>query len=139
MGSSRHGFVTLHAMARNPDVSAGVAHQPVVHWPRMKEFQGMEGNPVVMRHSLYDLVDRFPPRPLYVQTGYADLRVGQDRIEALIAPLSEDYERRGCGSLFTRELMPIPGHDGTRVPVPALDSVVDWLCEQRFLGSEAGE
>ena len=138
MGSSRHAFVSLLAMARNPDVSAGVAHQPVVHWPRMKEFQGMEGNPIVMRHSLYDLVDRFAPRPLYMQTGYADQRVGQGWIEALVAPLSEEYERRGSGSLFTRELLPIPGHDGTRVPVAALDSVVDWLCDQELLGSEGG-
>ena len=136
MGSSRHGFVTLEAMARNPAVSAGVAHQPVVYWPRMREFQGMEGNPVVMRHSLYDLVDRLAPRPLYIQTGYADERVGQDWIEALIGPLTEEYERRGCGSRFTRELMPIRGHDGTRVPISALDSVVDWLCEQGLLGSE---
>ena len=46
MGSSRHGIrVTLHAMARNPDVSAGVAHQPVVHWPRMREFQRYGGQP----------------------------------------------------------------------------------------------
>ena len=136
MGSSRHGFVTVEAMARNPDVSAGVAHQPVVHWPRMREFRGMEGNPVVIRHSLYDQVDRLAPRPLYIQTGYADERVGQDWIEALIGPLTEEYERRGCGSRFTRELMPIPGHDGTRVPISALDSVVDWLCEQGLLGGE---
>ena len=135
MGSSRHGFVTVEAMARNPDVSAGVAHQPVVYWPRMREFQGMEGNPVVMRHSLYDLVDRLAPRPLYIQTGYADERVGQDWIEALIGPLTEEYERRDSASRFTRELMPIPGHDGTRVPVTALDSVVDWLCDQGLLGS----
>ena len=139
MGSSRHAFVSLEVMARNSDVSAGVAHQPVVHWPRMREFQGMEGNPVVMRHSLYDLVDRFAPRPLYIQTGYADLRVGQDWIEALIAPLSAEYERRGCGPRFTRELLPIPGHDGTRVPVAALDSVVDWLCGQGLLeGGDGG-
>ena len=139
MGSSRHGFVTIEAMARNPDVSAGVAHQPVVHWPRMREFQGMDGNPVVMRHSLYDLVDRLAPRPLYIQTGYSDMRVGQDWIEALIGPLAEEYERRGCGSRFTRELMPIPGHDGTRVPISALDSIVDWLCEQGLLGGEDDE
>ena len=138
MASSRHAFASLIAMARNPDVSAGVAHQPVVHWPRMREFHGMEGNPIVMRHSLYDLADRFAPRPLYIQTGYADDRVGQDWIEALIARLSEEYERRGCGSLFTRELLALPGHDGTRVPIPALDSVVDWLCDQELLGSEAG-
>ncbi len=138
MGSSRHAFVSLIAMARNPDVSAGVAHQPVVHWPRMREFHGMEGNPIVVRHSLYDLVYRFAPRPLYIQTGYADERVGQDWIEALIARLSDEYERRGCGPRFTRELLAIPGHDGTRIPVPALDSVVDWLCDQELLGSEAG-
>ena len=33
--------------------------------------------------------------------------------------------------------MPIPGHDGTRVPIaPRWTRSVDWLCEQGLLGSE---
>ena len=134
MGSSRHAFVSLEVMARNPDVSAGVAHQPVVHWPRMREFQGMEGNPVVMRHSLYDLAGRFAPRPLYIQTGLRRRARGPGLDRGADRPPGGGVRAPGLRpSMFTRELLPIPGHDGTRVPVAALDSVVDWLCDQGML------
>ena len=133
MGSSRHGFAVIHALANNPDVAAGVAHQPVVHWPRMKEFHGMEGNRIVMEHSLYSLMDRFAPKPFLIQTGYADQRVGQGWLEAFINPVSERYGRQGVGDRFTHEMLDIPGHDGTRVPDSALDSVVAWLREQGLL------
>ena len=133
MGSSRHAFAILHSMANNPDVSAAVAHQPIVWWPRMEEFAGMEADPIVNRHSLYDWPARFVPRPLLIQTGYADQRVGQDRLEALIKPLSEAYRSHSLESRFTHELMDMPGHDGTRVPDSALDSVVTWLRSQGLL------
>ena len=136
MGSSRHAFVSLEVMARNPDVSAGVAHQPVVYWPRMKEFQRHGGQP--RRHAALPLrPGRQVRAPAAVHTDglrRPARRPGLDR--GADRPLSEEYERRGCGPRFTRELLPIPGHDGTRVPVPALDSVVDWLCDQGLLGSK---
>ncbi len=78
MGSSRHGFAILHSMALNPDVSAAVAHQPIINWPRMSEFIGMDGNRTVERNGLFPLIERFPPRPLFIQTGYSDRRVGQE-------------------------------------------------------------
>ena len=53
MGSSRHGFAILHSMALNADVSAAVAHQPVIHWPRMSEFTGMDDNEIVKRNGLF--------------------------------------------------------------------------------------
>jgi hypothetical protein len=133
MGSSRHGFAILHAAANNPDVSAAVAHQPIVSWPRMVEFAGMDDDPIVERHSLYNQVDEFLPRPIMIQTGYADERVGQDRLEALIEPMARAYSGRGIGDRFFHEKMDIPGHDGMRIPDSALDSVVPWLQGQGML------
>ena len=57
MGSSRHGFAILHAVSLNPDVSAAVAHQPVIHWPRMSEFKGMDDNRIVNHVSLFQLIE----------------------------------------------------------------------------------
>ena len=133
MGSSRHGFAILHSMANNPDVSAAVAHQPVIHWPRMSEFAGMDDNEIVERNSLMALVERFPPRPLFIQTGYGDQRVGQEWIIALTGALSQAYALEGATCRFTHDMMLIPGHDGTRVPESALDGVVPWLREQSLL------
>ena len=133
MGSSRHGFAILHAMALNPDVSAAVAHQPVIHWPRMSEFVGMDENVIVRENSIIPLIDRFPPRPLYIQTGYADRRVGQEWIAGLTGSLKRAYARKGAISSFTHDVMDIPGHDGARVPDAALDAVVPWLRQQSLL------
>ena len=91
MGSSRHGFVILHSMALNADVSAAVAHQPVIHWPRMSEFTGMDDNEIVKRNGLFPVIERFPPRPLFIQTGYSDQRVGQEWITSLMDSLREAY------------------------------------------------
>lgn len=133
MGSSRHGFAILHAVALNPDVSAAVAHQPVIHWPRMSEFTGMDDNEIVERNNLFPLIERFPPRPLFVQTGYADQRVGQEWITSLTGALREAYARENALNSFAHDMMSIPGHDGTRVPDSALDSIVPWLKAQSLL------
>ena len=133
MGSSRHGFAALHAMANIPGIAASVAHQPVVWWPRMDEFQGMDDNAIVLAHSLYELADRFPPRPAMVQTGYNDQRVGQDWIDRAVHRISDAYRAAGSGHRFTHDLMDIPGHDGTRIPTSALDSVVPWMREQQLV------
>ena len=90
----------------------------------MDEFQGMDDNAIVLAHSLYELADRFPPRPAMVQTGYNDQRVGQDWIDRAVHRISDAYRAAGSGHRFTHDLMDIPGHDGTRIPTSALDSVV---------------
>ncbi len=133
MGSSRHGFAILHSMAKNPNVSAAVAHQPVVHWPRMSEFNGMDDNEVVRRNSLFLDVEQFPPRPLFIQTGYSDERVGQEWITSFSEALNEAYAHPGVSGRFTHDMMDIPGHDGTRIPDSALDAVVPWLQAQSLL------
>ncbi len=133
MGVSRYGFAALHAMANIPGIAASVAHQPVVWWPRLEEFQGMEDNAIVLAHSLYDFAERFPPRPAIVQTGYNDQRLGQDWTERAVRRISDVYRAAGCGHRFTHDLMDIPGHDDTPIPASAPDSVVAWMREQRLV------
>ena len=133
MGSSRHGFAILHALAMIPSIAAGVAHQPVVWWPSMKEFNGMDSNPIMLSNDLYLLTRFFPPRPLLVQTGYDDQRVGQIWIERFIKKITDSYRSADKLQEFTHEIMDIPGHDGTRIPDSALDSVVVWMQNQKLL------
>ena len=42
MGSSRHGFAVLYATARNPRIDAAVVIGPVISWPWLREFEGMD-------------------------------------------------------------------------------------------------
>ena len=133
MGISRYGFAVLRAMANFPGIAASVAHQPVVWWPRLKEFQGMEDNSIVLAHSLYDFAEKFPPRPTMVQTGYNDQRLGQDWTERAVHRISDVYRSAGCGHRFTHDLMDIPGHDSAPIPASAPDSVVTWMREQQLI------
>ena len=133
LGSSRHGFAILHAMAKNPAVSAAVAHQPVIHWPRMSEFMGMDDNEIVKQNSLFPLIEQSPPRPLFIQTGYSDRRVGQEWITSLTHALRKAYARKDALNKLTHDMMDLPGHDGTWIPDSALDAVVPWLREQALL------
>ncbi len=133
MGSSRHGFAILHAMANNTVIDGAVAHQPIVHWPHMEEFHGMDDDPIIDKNSLYQWVERFVPRPVLIQTGYADKRVGSNWLQKLIDAMAAAYRTQGVEASFSHDLMDLPGHDGTRIPDWALDSVVRWPAGQGLL------
>ena len=129
MGVSRYGFAVLHAMADIPEIAAAVAHQPVTWWPRLREFRGMEDNAIVLAHSLFEFADRLPPRPVLVQTGYDDRRLGQDRTERAMRHLADAYRAADSPRGFTHELMDIPGHTDDLVPTSVPDNVVTWMRE----------
>jgi len=130
IGSSRHGFVVMHAMANNPDISAAIAHQPVVWFPNLQEFSGTDDNLIIMRNDLVQWVDRFPPRPLMIQTGYFDGRIGQHHYARLNSALADAYRRWGAEGRFKHDLMEIPGHSHDRVPESAIEGIIPWLSEQ---------
>lgn len=133
IGSSRYGYGVLHAMANNEEISGAVAHQPVVWWPNMREFSGIPyHDPIIQRNSLYTEVDRLVPRPVLLQSGYMDERVGQLALNRLIETMEGAYEAAGVPERFVHELLPIPGHSG-RVPDSSLDSVLAWMERQGFI------
>jgi len=127
MGSSRHGYASLHAMANLPQLAGAVAVQPIVWWPNLEEFLGMEENPIVRRNDLRQWADRFAPRPLLVQTGYNDRRAGQKWFGRLLAPVAEAYRQSEAADRFAHEVMPVQGHSGERMPETYVEGVVLWL------------
>ena len=132
MGSSRHGFAVLYGTARNEKIDAAVVIGPVIHWPWLKEFEGMDDHPLIRKHDLYDLIDRLPPRPVQVQQGYADVRIGQHHNERLASMLTEAYESRGMADRLALTPMEIPGHSGGP-PMHVNRTVVTFLRRQGFL------
>ena len=132
MGSSRHGFAVLFATARNPRIDAAVVIGPVISWPWLREFEGMDDEPLIRKHDLYGLVDSLPPRPLQVQMGYDDKRIGQHHNEHLASALTEAYESRDAGEKLLLTAMEIPGHSGGP-PMHVNETVVTFLRRQGFL------
>ncbi len=127
MGTSRHGYASLHALANLPQLAGAVAVQPIVWWPNLEEFLGMEENAIVQRNDLLQWVEHFTPRPLLVQTGYNDRRAGQKWFGRLLAPVADSYIRTKATENFTHEIMPIRGHGGERIPETYVERVVPWL------------
>lgn len=132
MGSSRHGFAVLFATARNPRFDAAVVIGPVISWPWLREFEGMDDVPLIRKHDLYDLVDRLPPRPLQVQMGYDDRRIGQHHNERLASALTGAYDSTGAREKLLLTPMEIPGHSGGP-PMHVNETVVAFLRDQGFL------
>ena len=132
MGSSRHGFAVLFATARNPRIDAAVVIGPVISWPWLREFEGMDDVPLIRKHDLYDLVDRLPPRPLQVQMGYDDRRIGQHHNERLASMLTEAYVSMGAREKLLLTPMEIPGHSGGP-PMHVNETVVTFLRHQSLL------
>ena len=132
MGSSRHGFGVLYGTARNPRVDAAIVIGPVIWWPWLKEFRGMDDHPLINKHDLYGVIDRLPPRPVQVQLGYADERIGQHHNDRLSKMLTAAYETMGVGERFLNTPMEIPGHSGGP-PMHVNETVVTFLRQQGFL------
>lgn len=133
MGSSRHGFGVLQGTARNPRIDAAVVIGPVIWWPWLKEFRGMDEHPLIKKHDLYGVIDRLPPRPVQVQLGYADERIGQHHNDRLSKMLTAAYENVGVGERFLNTPMEIRGHSGGP-PMHVNETVVTFLRQQGFLG-----
>lgn len=130
IGSSRYAFAVLRSMGKNRNISGVVAHQPVVWWPSMREFSELKyNNPIIKRNSLYEIAGELPPRPLLIQTGYMDERIGPFAMEKLIETYRKSYQTAGESERFTHELMEIPGHSG-QVPDSAIDSLPQWLTRE---------
>ena len=132
MGSSRHGFAVLFAAARNPRIDAAVVIGPVISWPWLREFEGMDDEPLIKKHDIYDLVEGLPPRPLQVQMGYDDKRIGQHHNERLSSALTEAYESRGAARRLLLTPMEIPGHSGGP-PMHVNQTVIAFLRTQGLL------
>lgn len=133
MGTSRHGYASLHALANLPQLAGAVAVQPIIWWPNLEEFLGMEENAIVQRNDLLRWVEHFAPRPLLVQTGYNDRRAGQKWFGRLLAPVARAYSRKGAAEHFTHEIMPIRGHGGERMPEKYVEQVVPWLRDRGLI------
>ena len=104
----------------------------MISWPWLREFEGMDDEPLIRKHDLYGLVDRLPPRPLQVQMGYDDKRIGQHHNEHLASALTEAYESRDAGEKLLLTPMEIPGHSGGP-PMHVNETVVAFLRRQGLL------
>jgi pimeloyl-ACP methyl ester carboxylesterase len=75
-GSSRGGFLALHAAANDPRVRAIVVFAPVTDLLQVREFKGMKDPSAASRLDVMDLAGKLAGRALCLSISYNDERVG---------------------------------------------------------------
>lgn len=124
VGTSRGGFMGLHAMAAEPRIRWGIAFAPVTELPILGEFHGLENHPLTKSLALLNVADQLVGRPLWMCIGSTDERVGTD---ALIA-----FSRKIVAASVAKDLSPpvelhILQTEGHRIHATAHEEAAHWL------------
>ena len=88
-GISRGGFVVLHWAAAEPHIRCIAGLAPVTHLPTLREFQGMNDDPLTLSLSPNHLADKLVDRPLWINIGNNDHRVRTEHCVSLIRHIVE--------------------------------------------------
>ena len=126
-GTSRGGFMALHAAAGDARIRVVAAYAPVTDLLTLREFAGKEGDALTQRLALHHVASRLADRGVWIVIGCADLRVGTDKAIALAGAVVTAAGERGLRPDVTLLVLPVSGHTS----VPAWhDLAVEWLREQ---------
>jgi alpha-beta hydrolase superfamily lysophospholipase len=109
-GTSRGGFLALHAAAAEPRLRAVAAFAPVTELAALREFAGQGEAPLVRRLALLGAVEALAGRATWIIIGNADERVGTANAVALAGALDAARRARPDPREGVLRLMPTPGH-----------------------------
>ena len=74
-GTSRGALAALHVMSADTRVLAAAVHWPVTHLPALREFSGLEANPIIERANAQALLPNLADRHVFIAIGSVDPRV----------------------------------------------------------------
>jgi predicted esterase len=123
-GTSRGGFMGLHAMAAEPRVRCGVAFAPVTELPILNEFWGLEKHSLTQSLSLSNVADKLAGRPLWMCIGNNDERVGTDSLIAFSRKVVSSSFAQKRSAPIELHVMPSEGH---RIHEAAHEEAAAWL------------
>lgn len=128
-GTSRGGFMGLHAMANDARISCCVAFAPVTELTVLSEFKGLEENTLTRSIALNHIAARLAGRPLWMCIGNNDTRVGTDHLV--------DFSRKLVAASILRNLpAPVELHimqtEGHRIHDSAHEEAAAWLTRHLF-------
>lgn len=118
-GTSRGGFLALHA-AEIPEVAAVVALVPVTALPALNEFMGTPDHWITRRTAVG--VALKTTKPIYVEVGHADIRVGA---APTLRNIADVVERLPTTHKITLRMEEAFGH---AIPQMAESRAYEWLC-----------
>ena len=90
----------------------------------LREFAGLEANPLVRRLALVNAVEQLADRAVWITIGNADDRVDTDKAVALARALARAATALGLPPRITLQVLPVPGHVSQ---AEWHDQAVTWL------------
>ncbi|MCC6490874.1 MAG: prolyl oligopeptidase family serine peptidase [Candidatus Hydrogenedentes bacterium] len=126
-GTSRGGYMACQAAAANPKIRAVAAYAPVTELPALREFEGLDADPLTRQLDLQNSAAALCNRPLWIIIGNADDRVGTDRAVAFSRRLAAAAQEQGLTPDVTLQVVPVPGH-GSRIEWH--DAAIAWMLEK---------
>lgn len=127
-GTSRGGFLALHAAAGDPRIRSVAAFAPATDLLALREFSGQETSPLVRRLSLLHAAAALADRWAWMIIGHDDDRVGTDRAVALARAISAAAADAGTTPRVTLHVAPVPGH---RSLAEWHDQAAEWLYQRQ--------
>ena len=122
-GTSRGGFMGLHAMAEDSRIRAGVSFAPISELTILNEFKGLERHALTQSLALSQIAAKLADRPLWFCIGNNDRRVGTD---SLI-----DFTRRVVAACKKGKTAPVEIHimetEDHHIHDTAHEEAAEWL------------
>ncbi len=126
-GTSRGGFMALHAAVAEPRIQSVVAFAPVVDLLALAEFAGMEKHAPTCALALANHADKLAGRAVWLCIGNNDLRVGTDLSIAFTRKLVAASVARKRPANVELHVTATVGH---RIHATAHDEAAAWLGRQ---------
>lgn len=129
-GTSRGGFIALHAAAKDSRIQCVAAFAPVTNLAVLKQFQGASENPLVKNYAVTTKAEALASNAVWIMIGNDDTRVNTDDAIALARGIVKAGSARKKTAQIQLHLMPSEGH---RTPPTAHEDAARWILS--ILGS----
>jgi dienelactone hydrolase len=123
-GISRGGFLALHWAAAEPRVRCVAVFSPVTELMALREFDEAKDRQHIERLDLVHVAAKLADRPIWVEIGNDDHRVGTDQAIAFTRALVREATAKKLPPQVELHVTTTPGHS---TPIAAHDAAAAWI------------
>ncbi len=127
-GTSRGGFLALHAAIHDSRVKCVASFAPVTDLSVLREFKSTSENQLVKEFNLINRAKDLAGRKVWIVIGDQDKRVGTDHAIQLAREISRESRKQNSPSRVTLHVMPEP--HGHTIPKGAARMAADWILQE---------
>ena len=127
-GTSRGGFLALHAAIHDPRVKCVAGFAPVTDLSVLREFKSTSECQLVREFNLISRAKDLAGRKVWIVIGDQDKRVGTDHAVQLAREISKESRKLKLPSRVTLHVLPEPR--GHTIPDGADRMAADWIFQE---------